>query len=133
MPKTPSTKSACMEIIVRGALVMLGAIIAAYGLESVLIPNQVSDGGVTGLSIVGSQLFGLPLGLLIGILNIPFVILGYKQIGKDFAIYSVLGIATLAVSTSLMHHVPTIIRRGYAINHSCRGNHPRSRNGDRFA
>src|SRR6185312_1008063 len=63
----------------------------------------------TGLSIVGSQLFGFPLGILIAILNIPFVVLGYKQIGKSFAIYSVLGIATLAVSTSLMHHVPTII------------------------
>ena len=109
MPKTPHQKVPVWKFFMRGALVMLGAVIAAYGLESVLIPNQVSDGGVTGLSIVGSQLFGLPLGLLIGILNIPFVILGYKQIGKDFAIYSVLGIATLAVSTSLMHHVPTII------------------------
>ncbi|WP_410055868.1 YitT family protein [Saccharococcus sp. Marseille-Q5394] len=90
-------------------MVMVGALIAAYGLESVLIPNKVSDGGVTGLSIVGSELFGFPLGLLIAILNIPFVFLGYKQIGKSFAIYSVLGIATLAVSTSLMHHVPIII------------------------
>lgn len=109
MPKTPHQKVPVWKLIVRGALVMLGAVIAAYGLESVLIPNQVSDGGVTGLSIVGSQLFGFPLGLLIGILNIPFIILGYKQIGKDFAIYSVLGIATLALSTSLMHRVPTII------------------------
>lgn len=108
MPKTLQ-KAPVWKLFARGAMVMLGAIIAAYGLESVLIPNQVSDGGVTGLSIVGSQLFGLPLGLLIAILNIPFVFLGYKQIGKDFAIYSILGIATLAVSTSLMHHVPTII------------------------
>ncbi|MCG7346442.1 YitT family protein [Sporosarcina sp. ACRSL] len=108
MPKTQQ-KVPVWKMLVRGALVILGAFIAAYGLESVLIPNQVSDGGVTGLSIVGSQLFGLPLGLLIAILNIPFVILGYKQIGKDFAIYSVLGIASLAISTSLMHRVPTII------------------------
>ena len=49
------------------------------------------------------------LGILIGILNIPFVFLGYKQIGKSFAVYSVIGIISLAVSTSLMHHVPTII------------------------
>ncbi|MFP3490241.1 YitT family protein, partial [Staphylococcus sp. SIMBA_130] len=80
----------------------MGAFITAYGLESVLIPNNVSDGGVTGLSIVGSQLFGLPLGVLIAILNIPFVFLGYKQIGKSFAIYSVIGIATLAFGTSIM-------------------------------
>ncbi|WP_252502131.1 YitT family protein [Sporosarcina sp. Marseille-Q4943] len=108
MPKTQQ-KTPVWKLFARGAMVMLGALIAAYGLESVLIPNKVSDGGVTGLSIVGSELFGFPLGLLIAILNIPFVFLGYKQIGKSFAIYSVLGIATLAISTSLMHHVPIII------------------------
>ncbi|MED4071608.1 YitT family protein [Priestia endophytica] len=90
-------------------LIIIGAFITAYGLEAVLIPNNVSDGGVTGISIVGSELIGLPLGLLIAILNIPFVFLGYKQIGKSFAIYSVIGIASLAAGTSLMHHVPTII------------------------
>ncbi|MEJ8303110.1 YitT family protein [Saccharibacillus sacchari] len=93
----------------RVLLIIIGAVITAYGLEAVLIPNQVSDGGVTGLSIVGSQLFGLPLGLLIAIINIPFVWLGYKQIGKSFALYSIVGIAALAISASLMHHVPTII------------------------
>ena len=88
---------------------IIGALIAAYGLESVLIPNNVSDGGVTGISIVGSQLTGLPLGIFIGVLNIPFVYLGYKQIGKSFAILSVTGIASLSVGTVIMHHVPTII------------------------
>lgn len=94
---------------VKVLMIIIGGFIAAYGLESVLIPNNVSDGGVTGLSIVGSKLFGLPLGLLIAILNIPFIYLGYKQIGKSFAIYSVIGIVSLSVGTSLMHHVPTII------------------------
>lgn len=103
-------KSTKAKIISKVLLIIIGALIASYGLESVLIPNNVSDGGVTGLSIVGSQLFGLPLGLLIAVINIPFVWLGYKQIGKSFAIYSVIGIASLAVGTSLMHHVPTIIQ-----------------------
>ena len=88
---------------------IIGGVIAAYGLEAVLIPNSVSDGGVTGLSIVGSQLLGLPLGVLIAILNIPFIYLGYKQIGRTFAILSVIGIASLATGTVFMHHVPTII------------------------
>lgn len=95
--------------IARIIMVMIGAAIAAYGLESVLIPNLVSDGGVTGVSIVLSQQLNLPLGVLIAILNIPFIWLGYKQIGRSFAINSVIGIATLAVCTSLMHHVETII------------------------
>lgn len=97
------------KMVFKALMVIIGGFIAAYGLEAVLIPNNVSDGGVTGLSIVGSQLFGIPLGLLIALLNIPFIFLGYKQIGKSFAIYSVIGIASLAVGTSLMHHVHTII------------------------
>ena len=95
--------------VLQALLIIIGAFITAYGLEAVLIPNNVSDGGVTGLSIVGSKLIGLPLGLLIAVLNIPFVFLGYKQIGRSFAIYSVIGIASLAVGTILMHHVTTII------------------------
>jgi len=96
-------------MVLRGLLIIVGGFITAYGLEAVLIPNNVSDGGVTGISIVGSQLTGLNLGILIAILNIPFIFLGYKQIGKSFAIYSIIGIVSLAVSTSLMHHIPTII------------------------
>ena len=48
------------KILKRALPIIIGAFITAYGLEAVLIPNNVSDGGVTGLSIVGSQLFGLP-------------------------------------------------------------------------
>jgi len=96
-------------MISRTLLIIIGGFITAYGLEAVLIPNNVSDGGVTGLSIVASQIFGVPLGVLIAVVNIPFVWLGYKQIGKSFATYSVIGIISLALGTSLMHHVPTII------------------------
>ncbi|HEY4600667.1 MAG TPA: YitT family protein [Cerasibacillus sp.] len=98
-----------LKKILRAILIMIGAFITAYGLEAILIPNNVSDGGVTGLSIVESQLTGLPLGILIALLNIPFIFLGYKQIGKSFAIYSIIGIASLAFGTIIMRHIPTII------------------------
>jgi uncharacterized membrane-anchored protein YitT (DUF2179 family) len=98
-----------LRIFQKALMVIIGGLIAAYGLETVLIPNSVSDGGVTGLSIVGSQLLDLPLGVLIALLNIPFIWLGYKQIGKSFAIFSILGIVSLAVGTVLMHHIPAII------------------------
>lgn len=107
--KTGSKQTSVWTMVSRGLLVVIGAFITAYGLEAVLIPNSVSDGGVTGLSIVGSKMFGLPLGLLIAVLNIPFVYLGYKQIGKSFAIYSVLGIASLATGTFFMHHITPIV------------------------
>lgn len=109
MNKEKKRKPKIVKFLSKSILIILGGLIAAYGLEAVLIPNNVSDGGVTGLSIVGSQLFGIPLGVLIAIINIPFVWLGYKQIGKSFAIYSVIGIASLAIGTVLMHHVPAII------------------------
>src|SRR5690625_1769732 len=90
-------------------MTMLGAFITAYGLESVLIPNQVSDGGITGVSIVGSNIFDIKLGYLIAVLNIPFIWLGYKQIGAKFSALSIVGIFSLAIFTSIMHHIPTII------------------------
>ena len=104
-----SKRTSIVKMALHALAVIIGAFITAYGLEAILIPNNVSDGGVTGLSIVGSQLFGLPLGILIAVLNIPFVILGYFQLGKSFAIYSVIGIASLAYGTSVMHRIPTII------------------------
>lgn len=99
-----------IKFLLRTLMVIIGGFITAFGLEAVLIPNNVSDGGVTGLSIVGSELIHLPLGLFIALLNIPFVFLGYKQIGKKFAILSVIGIASLSIGTISMHHVETIIQ-----------------------
>ncbi|TLS50866.1 YitT family protein [Paenibacillus antri] len=107
--QTRQKRHAVVKKVLRGLAVIVGAFITAYGLEAVLIPNNVSDGGVTGLSIVGSQLIGLPLGLLIAVFNIPFIFLGYKQIGRSFAVYSVLGIASLAVGTAVMHHISPIV------------------------
>ena len=70
---TGTKSSIALKMALHALAVMIGGFITAYGLEAILIPNNVSDGGVTGLSIVGSQLFGLPLGILIGLLNIPFI------------------------------------------------------------
>lgn len=90
-------------------LIVIGAAIAGYALEAVLIPNSVIDGGVTGVSIMGTYLFNIPLGLLLFILNIPFVYIGYKQVGKTFAIMSIIGIASLSISTVLMHQIEPIL------------------------
>src|SRR5699024_2680143 len=96
--------------VLRALADIIGGFIRGYGLEQVLITYNLYEGGMTESSIVGSQIFGLPLGILIAILNIPFIFLGYKQIGKSFASYSVIGIASLAFSTSIMHHIPTIVQ-----------------------
>ena len=75
----------------------IGAVIAAVGLELFLIPNNVIDGGVVGLSIMASYLTGMPLGIFLIVLNIPFLYLGYKQIGKNFAIATIVAVCFLSV------------------------------------
>lgn len=83
---------------------LLGGAITAAGLQFFLLPNHLIDGGVTGISILISQLTGLPIGIFLTLINIPFVVLGYKKFGKSFAVLSTIGIMTLAILTSL--HVP---------------------------
>lgn len=83
---------------------LLGAVITAVGLQFFLLPNHMIDGGVTGLSIISAKLTGLPLGLFLILLNIPFVFFGYKKFGRTFACYSTIGIVTLAMLTLV--HVP---------------------------
>lgn len=55
MSKAQTKKSRKAMFFARGLIIIIGGFITAYGLEAVLIPNSVSDGGVTGLSIVGSE------------------------------------------------------------------------------
>jgi len=102
-------KPKIQEVLGRIIFIIIGAAIAGYALEAVLIPNAVIDGGVTGISIMGTKLFDLPLGLLLFILNIPFVYIGYKQVGTTFALYSIIGIISLSVSTVLLHDIEPIL------------------------
>ncbi|WP_026765725.1 YitT family protein [Selenomonas ruminantium] len=79
------------------AMIFVGAIIAAFGLEEFLIPNNVIDGGIVGVSIMMETITGISLGVFLVILNIPFLFMGYKQIGKNFAIATLVAICFLAV------------------------------------
>jgi len=82
----------------------LGAIIMAIGLEMSLIPNKLIDGGITGISIMMSSITGIPLGIFLVVLNIPFLYLGYKQIGRSFALSTTYAILILSLTTSYLHH-----------------------------
>lgn len=79
--------------LVSYVLLTLGAIISALALECFLIPNTILDGGITGISIILFKLFTIPVSLLVLVLNIPFVFVGYKNLGKHFlhrTIYSMI-------------------------------------------
>ena len=70
--------------IISFIMLTIGSIMAAFALENFLIPNTILDGGVTGISIIASKIFNLPVSLLVLILNIPFIYIGYKNLGKGF-------------------------------------------------
>ncbi|WP_044337239.1 YitT family protein [Rossellomorea aquimaris] len=93
------------EVVKRAVLITIGAVIMAVGLEIFLVPNQVIDGGIVGVSIMLSHITGVKLGLFIFILNIPFFFIGYKQIGKTFAFSTLYGIIILSISTTFLHPV----------------------------
>jgi len=93
-----------LQKIARIGMIVIGSILAAVGLQLFLLPNHLLDGGVTGISILSAHLSGIPFGAFLLVLNIPFVYLGWKKFGRDFAIYSSIGIVTLAGLTFV--HLP---------------------------
>ena len=78
-------------------LIMLGIASAGFGLKGFLIPNSFIDGGVTGISLLTEQVTGISLSILLVIINLPFLMVGYSQISKAFAVKSVAAILGLAL------------------------------------
>lgn len=78
-------------------LITAGIFSAAFGLKGFLLTNHFIDGGVTGISLLATQLTGIPLFVLIICINIPFIILGYFILGRLFVVKTVLAIAGLAL------------------------------------
>lgn len=104
--KVQHRKLSIAAIIKRAIAISIGSLLMATGLEIFLVPNQVIDGGITGISIMLSHLTGMKLGIFLFILNLPFVFMGYKQIGKTFAVSTIFGILVLSILTTLFHHIP---------------------------
>jgi uncharacterized membrane-anchored protein YitT (DUF2179 family) len=84
--------------------IVLGILAAGFGLKGFLLPNGFIDGGVTGISLLTESMTGYRLSVLMVIINAPFIILGYFQIGKSFAIKSVFAIIGLAVALELIDY-----------------------------
>jgi len=78
-------------------LITLGIFSAAFGFKGFLLTNNFIDGGATGISLLISNLTPIPLSLLLLVINIPFIILGSKIIGRGFAVKTALAISGLAL------------------------------------
>lgn len=78
------------------AFIVAGILSVGLGLKGFLLSSQFIDGGVTGISMLLASQTGLPLAVGIVVINLPFIWLGYRQIGRSFAVKSTLGIAGLS-------------------------------------
>ena len=85
-------------------LIVLGILSAGMGLKGFLLSSRFIDGGVTGISMLLADVLGLRLAILILVINLPFIFLGYKQMGKRFALKSALAIGGLSLCLAFMKY-----------------------------
>lgn len=98
-------KNPVLQEVARVFFVIVGAIMVAFGLEAFLVPNGFLDGGVTGVSILLSEFIPVPMGVILAVLNIPFIILTFFKLGKKSAMRTTIGVGTLAFTAILLHHM----------------------------
>lgn len=96
-----------VEISLRFLTLTLGAFIVAFALECILLPNKVIDGGVIGISMMVNYLTHANLGLVIFLLNLPFIFLAWTNLGKMFVLQTFFSVSMLALATNFfesIHH-----------------------------
>ncbi len=101
-------RKTAMDWIKKYLVLIIGSLIYSAGLEIFLVPNNIIDGGIVGISIMASYLTGIPFGVYMLVLNLPFLYLGYNQIGKTFAISTIISIIALSIFSEFLEPVPQI-------------------------
>src|SRR5678816_1347361 len=85
-------------------LIILGILSAGMGLHGFLRSSNFIDGGVTGVSMLLEKTTGLPLSIMLPLVNLPFIALGWKHLGRAFAIRSTGAIGGLAIALATLHY-----------------------------
>ncbi|MCD8181042.1 MAG: YitT family protein [Firmicutes bacterium] len=101
-------KHIAKEYILPYFAITIGAVAAAFALEEFLIPSTILDGGITGISIILNQLTGKGISIFVIILNLPFVLLGFKQLGWRFLLRGAYGMILFSFFLELFKDVPEI-------------------------
>ncbi len=83
-------------------LLTIGALSAGFGLKGFLLPNKFVDGGATGISLLINAVSQVPLALLLIVVNIPFMIMGYRQLGRPFVLKTAMAIGVLALAVAIL-------------------------------
>ncbi|MNF73431.1 hypothetical protein D3C85_938970 [compost metagenome] len=81
---------------------LIGVVLITLALKGFMIPNKFLDGGIIGISILIHEITHWPFGILVLILNIPFLFLGKRLLGKTFALQSLLTFLLIAASMTFL-------------------------------
>lgn len=104
----PQTRNPVVANVKKYIILFIGSILAAIGLEIFLVPNQIIDGGIVGISIMASHLTGIDISVFLVLLNLPFLYIGYNHIGKSFAISTLFSIVSLSGWVYVFHPIPQL-------------------------
>jgi len=90
------------ELVINLLFCTLGAFIAAFALECFLVPNEIIDGGVVGISIMASYITKINLGIFLIAINFPFLLLAFKEFGKKFILLALYSVGMLALFVNIV-------------------------------
>lgn len=88
--------------------IVIGATIVSASINTLIIPNQIADGGVTGIAIILQYLFYWPVSWTIILLNVPLFIIGHRLVGRSFLVFSIVGVGLLSATLSLTTQLPVL-------------------------
>jgi len=88
------------EFFLRFLVLTIGAFIVAFALECILLPNEVIDGGIIGISMMVNFITHFNLGLVIFLLNLPFIFLAWTNLGKMFVFQTFYSVTALGIATN---------------------------------
>ena len=110
MKEHKSKKRTMIDVALRYFMMIIGAAIYTYGLDVFLVPNYLIDGGVVGIALMTSKITGISFSIFVILINLPFLYVGYKQIGKSFTISTLFAIACISLFSVFMHDIPPLVR-----------------------
>ncbi len=102
VPEVKTKKQIILEYLSKYLFITLGAMIAAFALECFLLPNDIIDGGVIGISMMISYITKWNLGLIIFVINLPFIYLAIQKMGKTFVFNVFYGVTMLSIFVNVL-------------------------------
>lgn len=97
------------QLIQKTFFLTLGAFIAGFALDGFLIPNKIIDGGIVGISMMVNYITHFNLGVLLILINLPFICLAFTKLGKLFVLQTFYAVAMLGVATNVFHHFHFVV------------------------